>query len=45
MVKELELLKIVVLDEFVAGASLPNYLHHGGISPLLSNIREHICLS
>jgi hypothetical protein len=39
MVKELILLKIVVPDDFVAGALLPNYLHHRGISSLLSNTR------
>jgi hypothetical protein len=36
MVKELGLLKIVVLNEFVAGALFPNCLLHEGISPLLS---------
>jgi hypothetical protein len=35
IVKELRLLKIVVLDEFVAGTLLPNYLLNGGISSLL----------
>jgi hypothetical protein len=39
MAKELEHLKINLPDKFVAGASLPNCLIHGGISPLLSNIR------
>jgi hypothetical protein len=45
MEKEHELRKIVIPNEFVAGASSPNYLHHEGISPLLSNTRGSICLS
>jgi hypothetical protein len=44
MVKELELLKIVIPDEFVVGALLSNCLLHGEISPLLSKIRECTCL-
>jgi hypothetical protein len=44
MVKELRLLKIIVPDEFVAGALLSNCLLHGGISPLLSNTRGCTCL-
>jgi hypothetical protein len=44
MVKELGLLKIVVLNEFVAGALLPNCLLHEGISSLLSNTRGCTCL-
>jgi hypothetical protein len=44
MVKELRLLKIVVPDEFVAGALLPNCLLHGGILPRLSNTRGCTCL-
>jgi hypothetical protein len=44
MVKELGLLKIAVLDEFVVGALLPNCLLHGGISPLLLNTRGCTCL-
>jgi hypothetical protein len=42
--KELAPLKIVVPDEFVVGALLPNCLLHGGISPLLSNTRGCTCL-
>jgi hypothetical protein len=44
MVKELEL-KIAIPDGFVAVESLPNYLYHGGILPLISNTRGNICLS
>jgi hypothetical protein len=44
VVKELALLKIVVLVEFVAGALLPNCLFYGGISPLLSNTIGCTCL-
>jgi hypothetical protein len=44
MVKELGLLKIVVPNELVAGALLPNCLLHGGILPLLSNTRWCTCL-
>jgi hypothetical protein len=44
MMKELALLKIVIPDEFVAGALLLNCLFHGGISPLLSNTRGCTCL-
>jgi hypothetical protein len=44
MVKELGLLKIIVPDEFVAGALLANCLLQGGISPQLSNTRECTCL-
>jgi hypothetical protein len=43
-VKELRLLKIVVHDEFVAGALLPNCLLHGWILPLFSNTRGYTCL-
>jgi hypothetical protein len=46
MVKGLELLRIVVPNEFVVGVSSPiNYLYHREISPLLSNTRGSICLS
>jgi hypothetical protein len=44
MVKELRLLKIVVPNEFVAGALLPNCLLHGGILPLLLDTRGCTCL-
>jgi hypothetical protein len=44
IVKELTLLKIIVPDEFVVGALLPNCLLHEGISSLLSNIRGCTCL-
>jgi hypothetical protein len=44
IIKELGLLKIVVPDEFVVGALLPNCLLHGGISPLVTNTRECTCL-
>jgi hypothetical protein len=44
MVKELGLLKIIVPDEFVDGALLPNCLPHGGVSPLLLNTRGCTCL-
>jgi hypothetical protein len=44
MVKKLRLLKIIVPDEFVAGALLPNCQLHEGISPLLSNTGGCICL-
>ena len=37
MIKELDMLKIVVPDKFVAGASLPSYLYPAGTWPLLSN--------
>jgi hypothetical protein len=44
IVKELTLLKIIVSDEFVAGALLSNCLLHEGISSLLSNTRGCTCL-
>jgi hypothetical protein len=44
MVKELALLKLVTLDEFVVGALLSNCLLHEGISPLLSNTKGCTCL-
>jgi hypothetical protein len=44
MVKELALLKLVTLDEFVVGALLSNCLLHEEISPLLSNTKGCTCL-
>ncbi|MBB1235931.1 hypothetical protein EII06_29515, partial [Klebsiella pneumoniae] len=40
MAKELELLKCVLPDKFVARCILQNYLHLGGVSVLHSNTRD-----
>jgi hypothetical protein len=45
MVKELELLKIIIPDKFVAGGIIAKLPPYGGILPLLSNTRGLTCLS
>jgi hypothetical protein len=40
LAKELELLKCVLPDEFVAGCIIVSCLLHGGISPQVSNTRD-----